>query len=73
MVAVSRRPCGDAGPGTRDTEAQVSVRKIAAVVWSSRKTRWPRQTALTSPRKLSFPTRSSHTVGLDAVDERVAK
>ena len=61
LAVVKRRPPGveDEGPGTRDTEAPVSARKRAPVVWSLRKTRWPRWTALTLPRELGFPTRCS--------------
>ena len=58
LAAVSRRPCGEAGPGTRETEAPVSAKKRAPVVWSLRKTKCPGRTALT-PGRLSFPTRSS--------------
>ena len=49
LAAVSRWPCREDGPGTRDTEAPVLARKRAPVEWSLRKTRWPRQTALTPP------------------------
>ena len=58
-AAVSRRPCGEDGPGTRDTEAPVSARKRVPVEWSLRKTRWPGRTALTPPGDLSFLSRNS--------------
>ena len=49
---------GEAGLGTRDTEASVSARKRVPVEWSLMKTRWPRRTALTPPGDLSVPSRS---------------
>ena len=50
LGAVRSRPCEgeEAGLCTGDTEAQVSARK-RGVVWSLRKTKWPRRTALTPP------------------------
>ena len=49
LAAVSRQPCGDAGPVTRDTEALVLARKRAPVVLSLRKTTWPGLPALKPP------------------------
>ena len=37
LAAVSRRPCGEDGPGTSYTEAPVLARKRAPVEWSLRK------------------------------------
>ena len=48
LAAVSSRPPEeeDHGLGTRETEVPVSAMKREPVVWSLRKTRWPRRTAL---------------------------
>ena len=55
LAAVSRRPCGASGPGTRDTEAR--KRAACGVVLEEDQVSWQR--VLTPPWELSFLTRSS--------------